>query len=72
MSTSNISSGQMINVQQIVSGLMAVEQRPLSVVKTRISDVNVQISSVSQIKSLVDAAHAAAKAIEDPDRKSVV
>ena len=66
MSTSNISSGQMINVQQIVSGLMAVEQRPLSVVKTRISDVNVQISSVSQIKSLVDAAHAAAKAIEDP------
>lgn len=66
MSTSNISSGKMINVQQIVSGLMAIEQRPLSAVKTRISDVNVQISSVSQIKSLVDAAHAAAKAIEDP------
>jgi flagellar hook-associated protein 2 len=66
MSTSQISSGQMINIQQIVSGLMAIEQRPLTTVKSRISDVNLQISSVSQLKSLVDSAHAAAKAVEDP------
>ena len=66
MSTSNISSGQMINVQQIVSGLMAVEQRPLQVLQSRISDVNVKISAVSQLKSLVDSAYSAAKALEDP------
>lgn len=66
MSTSQISSGQMINVQQIVSGLMSIEQRPLQTLTTRISTVNVQISSVSQIKSLVEEAFTAAKAVEDP------
>jgi len=65
MSTSSVSSGSMIDVNSIVNNLMQVEARPLQVVSTKISAANVSISAMGEVKSLVDAAYAAASAVED-------
>jgi flagellar hook-associated protein 2 len=67
MSTSSVSgSGTVIDVQGIVNNLMQVEQRPLSVITDKIKAANVSISAMSDLKSMVDAAYAAAAAVEDP------
>lgn len=64
MSTSAIGgSGSMIDVNGIVSGLMAIEQRPLQSIKTQISATQVSVSSLSEVKGLLSAAHNAAKAL---------
>ena len=65
MSTSAVTSGSMIDVNSIVNSLMQVEARPLQIVSTRISAANVSISAMGEVKSLVDAAYAAAGAIQD-------
>ena len=67
MSTSAIGgSGSMIDVNGIVSGLMAIEQRPLQTIKSRISATQLSVSSMSEVKGLVDAAYSAANAIKSP------
>jgi len=66
MGTSAVaSSGRMIDVNGIVSGLMAIEQRPLSSLKSRISDTQVSVSSMSEVKGLVDAAYTTVSALND-------
>lgn len=67
MSTSSVSgSGSIINVAGIVNSLIQVEQRPLGAINDKISTANVSISAMSDLKSAVDAAFAAASAIENP------
>lgn len=64
MSTSAVgSSGQMIDVNGIVSGLMAIEQRPLVAIKSKVSATQVSVSSMSEVKGLVDAAYSAASSL---------
>jgi flagellar hook-associated protein 2 len=53
----------MIDVNGIVSGLMALEQRPLQTIKSRISATQVSVSSMTEVKGLVSAAATAAKAL---------
>lgn len=65
MSTSSVSGGNMINVQGIVSQLMAIEQQPLTTVSQRISAANVSISAMGEVRSRLDAAYAAAAAMEN-------
>ncbi|NDD11407.1 MAG: hypothetical protein EB072_01875 [Betaproteobacteria bacterium] len=65
MSTSSVSGGNMINVQGIVSQLMAIEQQPLTAVRDRISAANVSISAMGDVRSKLDAAYAAAAAIDN-------
>ncbi|NDF52413.1 MAG: hypothetical protein EB116_20435, partial [Betaproteobacteria bacterium] len=55
----------MINVQGIVSQLMAIEQQPLTAVRDRISAANVSISAMGDVRSKLDAAYAAAAAIDN-------
>ncbi|NBO39591.1 hypothetical protein EBU99_13515 [bacterium] len=67
MSTSAVgSSGSVIDVNGIVSGLMAIEKRPLQAIQSRISATQVSISSMSEVKGLVDAAYNAANALNSP------
>lgn len=64
MSTSAVgSSGSMIDVNGIVSGLMALEQRPLQTIKSRVSATQVSVSSMSEVRGLVSATYNAAKAL---------
>jgi flagellar hook-associated protein 2 len=64
MSTSSVSGGNMINVQGIVSQLMAIEQQPLTTVTQRISSANVSISAMGEVRAKLDAAYSAAAAME--------
>ena len=66
MSTSSVGgSGSIIDVQGVVSQLMQIEARPLTIAKQRVSTVDTSISAMSQVKSLVDAAASSAAALED-------
>lgn len=66
MSTSAVgSSGSMINVSGIVAQLMQIEQRPLEMVKSKISSANVSISAMSDLKSSVDSVYSKVAAVED-------
>ncbi|NDF51876.1 MAG: hypothetical protein EB116_17655 [Betaproteobacteria bacterium] len=66
MSTSSVSaSGSMIDVNGIVSKLMAIEQRPLDAIGKKANTTQVSISAMSQLRSSVDSAAAAASALQD-------
>jgi len=66
MSTSSVgSSGTMIDVQGIVSKLMSLESRPLSVLQGRVQTTQTSISAMGQLLSLVDNAYSAANAMQD-------
>jgi flagellar hook-associated protein 2 len=66
MSTSALSgSGSVIDVRGIVKQLMEFEARPLAAARKRVSAVDVSISAMSEIRSVVDKAAASSKAIED-------
>jgi len=55
----------MIDVQGIVTKLMAIEQRPYTVLNGRIKDVNVSISAMGEIKAKVDSLYVALGAVQD-------
>jgi len=66
MSTSSVAaSGSMLDVNGIVSKLMAIEQRPLDAISKRVNSTQVSISAMSQLRSAVDAAASAASAMQD-------
>jgi flagellar hook-associated protein 2 len=66
MSTSAVgSSGSMIDVTGIVSKLMMLESRPLEALQAKVNAAQLSVSAMSQLKSVVDAAYAAANALQD-------
>lgn len=66
MSTSSVGpSGTMIDVQGIVSKLMAIEQKPLTATQGRIKTAQSSISAMGQLMSLVDSVYSASSAIQD-------
>lgn len=73
MSTSSVSSstlsslgvGSGLDVNGIISKLMAIESKPLNNLSTQNSQLNTQLSAYGQIKSDLDAFKSAASAIKD-------
>jgi flagellar hook-associated protein 2 len=71
MATSSISSGTAaIDVSGMVAGLMAVENRPLITLQSKIKSQNLLISDLGQLKSKVSAFQTALQAVENPDSYS--
>ena len=64
MSTSVVgASGQNFDVNSIVSGLMAIERRPLDAMQSRISSTQVSVSSMTEVLGLVDSTYASIKGL---------
>lgn len=61
ISSPGVGSG--LNVNDIVSKMMAVEQRPLQILQSKASSIETKISSYGQIKSALSALHDAANAL---------
>ena len=71
MATSGISSGTAaIDVAGMVEGLMAIENRPLVTLQSKITRQNLLISDLGQLKSKVAAFQTALQAVENPDSYS--
>ena len=71
MATSGISSGTAaIDVAGMVEGLMAIENRPLVTLQSKITSQNLLISDLGQLKSKVSAFQTALQAVENPDSYS--
>lgn len=71
MATSGISSGTAaIDVAGMVEGLMAIENRPLVTLQSKITSKNLLISDLGQLKSKVSAFQTALQAVENPDSYS--
>jgi len=71
MATSGISSGTAaIDVAGMVEGLMAIENRPLVTLQSKIKSQNLIISDLGQLKSKVSAFQTALQAVENPDSYS--
>ena len=71
MATSAISSGTAaIDVAGMVEGLMAIENRPLVTLQSKIISQNLLISDLGQLKSKVSAFQTALQAVENPDSYS--
>lgn len=71
MATSSISSSTAaIDVAGMVEGLMAIENRPLVTLKSKITRQNLLISDLGQLKSKVAAFQTALQAVENPDSYS--
>lgn len=69
MATSNISSStstSAIDVAGMVAGLMAVENKPLTTLRSRITSQTTLISDLGQLKSKVAAFQTALQAVENP------
>ncbi|AKD24765.1 Flagellar capping protein [Polynucleobacter duraquae] len=71
MATSSIGSGTAaIDVAGMVEGLMAIENRPLVALQSKIISQNLLISDLGQLKSKVAAFQTALQAVENPDSYS--
>jgi flagellar hook-associated protein 2 len=71
MATSSIGSGTAaIDVAGMVEGLMAIENRPLVTLQSKITRQNLLISDLGQLKSKVAAFQTALQAVENPDTYS--
>ena len=71
MATSGIGSGTAaIDVAGMVEGLMAIENRPLVTLQSKITSQNLMISDLGQLKSKVAAFQTALQAVENPDSYS--
>jgi len=71
MATSSISSSTAaIDVAGMVEGLMALENRPLITLQSKITRQNLLISDLGQLKSKVAAFQTALQAVENPDSYS--
>jgi len=71
MATSSISSGTAaIDVTGMVTGLMAVEKKPLVTLQSKITSQNLLISNLGLLKSKVAAFQTALQAVENPDSYS--
>jgi flagellar hook-associated protein 2 len=71
MATSSIgSSTAAIDVAGMVEGLMAIENRPLVTLQSKITRQNLLISDLGQLKSKVAAFQTALQAVENPDSYS--
>lgn len=67
MATSSIGSGtSAIDVAGMVGGLMAIENRPLITLQSKIKNQNLIISDLGQLKNKVSAFQTALQAVENP------
>jgi flagellar hook-associated protein 2 len=65
-SITSIGVGSGLNVTGIISSLMAVEAQPLTLLQTKASTINTEISAVGQIQSLASALGDKAQALASP------
>jgi flagellar hook-associated protein 2 len=71
MATSSIStSTAAIDVAGLVEGIMAIENKPLTTLQSKITRQNLLISDLGQLKSKVAAFQTALQAVENPDSYS--
>ena len=67
MAISSPGIGSGLDVQSIVSQLVAIEQRPLATLQTQATTLNTQLSSLGTIKGKLSALQDAAAALSKPD-----